>query len=881
MTLVSEIIQDAFRQSNLIPINGSVTAEQQTEAFRYLNRIIKSVFGNEVGENLTSQPFGGTNVGVDLVTYPQPQQWILAPNKRLVCNLSSNQTIYLNPVPYPGERFGIIDASRNFDTYGLTVYGNGKLIDGVESITLTTEAFDAEYMYRDDLGQWIKYTPLTSAGQLFPFPEEFDEFFITMLAMRLNPAYGKAMDAQSAEVFRRAKTQLRARYHNKVQTRSETGLINLPWTAADRYPYGASPYTADEIGAGNYVSYGGSYGGDSFAAAIASLRADLNALSAGIDTTLRSDLRSSTGLSLIGVTDGGTLASVPHPLNYGAKYIIRSTAYAYQLVDLLKDQIVGYAGPEVAAVNGGYGKSKFYCNSGNLDITQQYSFGWCYEQVKNAGGGNIIFDPVGKIDIQLLTDFVVATSNITFYAPGGNVTFWCDRLNGCINIAGGSNIIMYGIQIRPMTGAFYGPDYSAPDKATTLIKVRADMGSGYAFMNCEARHPSWHCIDITHALGPASVAAALPTCYFTIQNCIFWSATQCHLIGTNNSQYLANGWTYTDEATTRQVLGTFHENIYAYNQQRQPKILGAAFCDIVDNYYIIAPYEGERFSQAGTLLDDSWGVATQEGGWATVRGCLFQSCDPVVDNRLVVYDWTVNPSGDNSYSHNPGRLKVQDLALENGFTIYTRNSNLIPNVPYTLAHSTIPASGPAREAWVNGLWYRAGARPNPAPEGLFVSVPAGTLHPNGETVVLDNRTDRSTYYLRTDYPVEYEDLRPEGMSGTLPNLTITPVTANITGTNYQTNKWTRPAGSLVVAGQLKTQITTNASGTTTFRFNLPITTAFTTGLQLIGTAVCVTSGTSVQADVVSVASTSSAQVTYTAPSAGTLTFVVTYFYEVL
>jgi hypothetical protein len=49
LTLVSEIITDAFRQSNLVAVGTTPTTEETTEALRYLNRIVKSVFGNEAG----------------------------------------------------------------------------------------------------------------------------------------------------------------------------------------------------------------------------------------------------------------------------------------------------------------------------------------------------------------------------------------------------------------------------------------------------------------------------------------------------------------------------------------------------------------------------------------------------------------------------------------------------------------------------------------------------------------------------------------------------------------------------------------------------------------------------------------------------------------
>ena len=62
MTLVSEIISDAFRLSNITRVGGSPTSDQETEALRYLNRIVKSVFGNEAGENFLPFPIGDRGI---------------------------------------------------------------------------------------------------------------------------------------------------------------------------------------------------------------------------------------------------------------------------------------------------------------------------------------------------------------------------------------------------------------------------------------------------------------------------------------------------------------------------------------------------------------------------------------------------------------------------------------------------------------------------------------------------------------------------------------------------------------------------------------------------------------------------------------------------
>ncbi len=243
MTTVTEIINDAFRQSNLVAAGQSPTGPQSTEALRYLNRIVKSVFGHEVGEPLRAIPIGSGNIsrpsGYPWWNDVPDNDWFVPENTRVMLNLENSVSLYLHPEPDNGSRFAAIDVAGNLSTYNVTVYGNGRLIEGVDSIILSTDDTNSEWFYREDIATWVKYAALL-ADDIFPFPEEFDDFFITVLAIRLNPSYGAALDPQSQLLLNRSRTQIRARYSIKVPTRSELALIRMPKMAADRDLLGAS-----------------------------------------------------------------------------------------------------------------------------------------------------------------------------------------------------------------------------------------------------------------------------------------------------------------------------------------------------------------------------------------------------------------------------------------------------------------------------------------------------------------------------------------------------------------------------------------------------------------------------------------------------------------
>ncbi len=237
MTLVSQIITDAYRQGNLIAKGATPTAIEEVEGLRYLSRIVKSVFGNEAGEDLLPFPIGRGGIsrpaGYPWYNDVPDNNWYVPKNLRLMLNLEDELTVYLHPDPDDGSRFGITDVSGNLSTYNLTINGNGRNVDGSQSVVLNTDGDIGEWFYREDLGSWTRYSPLAVADE-FPFPEEFDDYFITMLALRLNPGYGVQLDPQSSAMLARSKRHLVSRYRQIIPAASELALLRLAKISSTR-----------------------------------------------------------------------------------------------------------------------------------------------------------------------------------------------------------------------------------------------------------------------------------------------------------------------------------------------------------------------------------------------------------------------------------------------------------------------------------------------------------------------------------------------------------------------------------------------------------------------------------------------------------------------
>lgn len=254
MTLAVNIITAAFREGNLIPVGKSPTASQTSEALDKLNRLVMGILGHKMGENLEdwlvpqpqrtapvsanfpqfpAQPdgFSASIGGFSNAVYPYP------PNNRRIMYGGTVQTVYFPQKPNPGSQMAVVQGSGAGDSGQtgdiLTLDGNGRQIqkpaDGTfantQTFTFSTVmAFaPARWFYRDDLGQWLVVTNLTTGNgaaytDSMPYPPEFDDFFVCALAKRLAPSYNKITAKETIETALQAESAFLARYRQPTVT---------------------------------------------------------------------------------------------------------------------------------------------------------------------------------------------------------------------------------------------------------------------------------------------------------------------------------------------------------------------------------------------------------------------------------------------------------------------------------------------------------------------------------------------------------------------------------------------------------------------------------------------------------------------------------------
>jgi hypothetical protein len=242
-TAVSEIIEDAYRQENILAAGSTLMTTETTEGLRVLNRIVLTLFGHELGESLTPWPIAlPQRTAPSAANYPAlpPKPEILSsqvpyppPNSQLMCSTATAQTVYFPSEPQDGARMQFVAVGISAT---VTLDGNGRLIDGATTFDVddTTES-PTTWLYRGDLGQWLTLATLTEDDDL-PFPAQYDDYFVNELAIRLCPRHGKTAGEATVAGRNAALKRLRSRYRQTpVQVNGGYDIPNTTQVYDDQF----------------------------------------------------------------------------------------------------------------------------------------------------------------------------------------------------------------------------------------------------------------------------------------------------------------------------------------------------------------------------------------------------------------------------------------------------------------------------------------------------------------------------------------------------------------------------------------------------------------------------------------------------------------------
>lgn len=214
MTTCRDIITHAMQDSGLLALGENPTGAEASAGMIRLQAVVSSAIGMAIGEQLADRT---VNADADIGS-----------NTRCVASgLSAALTLTLPANPDNGARLQLIDAESGLASYTVTLDPNGRKIEGSNaSLSASTAGFNRTWLYQASTADWARVTDLTLNDD-FPFPAEFDDFFVLELALRLNPRFGVAMTADQVMSLKQARRRLKAAYRQTVVTRADEAVLRM------------------------------------------------------------------------------------------------------------------------------------------------------------------------------------------------------------------------------------------------------------------------------------------------------------------------------------------------------------------------------------------------------------------------------------------------------------------------------------------------------------------------------------------------------------------------------------------------------------------------------------------------------------------------------
>lgn len=222
MATALEIINDAYRENNLIAVGTPPTSAEIAEALPRLRNIVRSLFGKTLGIYLKDwavpprrtspvdarYPMLPASTKLDDDVWPYPPQ-----NVRLIASQDTPTTIYFPPTPNDGAQIAVAPAGADFVTNPLTLDANGRrfVTSGGTYVIDAALTQPITFFYRADLAAWAIIGPLALEDEP-PLPEEFDDYFITALNIRLCPRYSKDPRNATVAVYGEQEQKILTRY---------------------------------------------------------------------------------------------------------------------------------------------------------------------------------------------------------------------------------------------------------------------------------------------------------------------------------------------------------------------------------------------------------------------------------------------------------------------------------------------------------------------------------------------------------------------------------------------------------------------------------------------------------------------------------------------
>lgn len=223
MTTLQPIITQGYRELNLVKSGEVLTGARLDEGLLLLLNVIEVTICGDAGERLRDWPLGDygrqplERYNLSLQCYQNPRI-----NCRLIATNEQAMTVYFPVRPSDGTVMAIVDPFQRLDAFPVTLDGNGRTIEGAASVLLDVAGTDRKWLYRADLGTWIRLTELEIDDEM-PFPKKWDFFFSIETAIRLSGRSGRNIVAATAATHKK----LRERFVNEYL---QSDILERDWS---------------------------------------------------------------------------------------------------------------------------------------------------------------------------------------------------------------------------------------------------------------------------------------------------------------------------------------------------------------------------------------------------------------------------------------------------------------------------------------------------------------------------------------------------------------------------------------------------------------------------------------------------------------------------
>lgn len=247
MTLASDIVQQGFREINVIAAGTQPPTALATEGLQRLNSLVRGLYGTVMGELLqdwnvpAAQRTAPVAANFPQLPYPQgldgnllslpvsydaPSQVTPYPprNSRIVFADTVDTTVFFPEAPDDGSRMGVIQGATGPAGVTLTLDGNGRSIDGARTFEAVTPLNHMRWLYRADIGDWRPMAQLLATDEM-PFSSDMDAFFRAALAVSQAPGYDKTCSTETLNTYKDGMSAFRARYKQAGTTTYGAGQI--------------------------------------------------------------------------------------------------------------------------------------------------------------------------------------------------------------------------------------------------------------------------------------------------------------------------------------------------------------------------------------------------------------------------------------------------------------------------------------------------------------------------------------------------------------------------------------------------------------------------------------------------------------------------------